>query len=295
MRSFMSAFAAFAIKSAGYKKKVANPVKREKYIEKLRAKNEKPFNIIPFPYKSKPEKTVKNGTELITFNKGKEKLIIYLHGGAYCEQPLLPHFVFCDRAAVKTDSTVYMPVYKKSPNYTFEETYAFLEGFYRELLDVTEPERITFMGDSSGGGLALAFCEYLNEIGLPQPKRMILLSPWVDISMDTPFPTEIDVKDPSLQREFLQEVGKNWAGGTDVHDYRLSPTYGKLENLAPMTVYYGTYEAFLPDAHSFRDKCAAAGAQLDYREWEKMNHCFPIYPTPEAAKAQKEIFEILNS
>ena len=295
-RSFMAAFSAFAIKCAGYKKKVADPVRREKYIEQLRIKNEKPYKAPPYFYKSKPEKQIENGVELFRFNKGKAKKIIYLHGGAYCEQPLLPHFSFCDTISVKTDREVILPVYKKSPTYKFEQTYEFLDSFYRELLKTTKAEDIIFMGDSSGGGLALAFCEYLNENGLPKPQKLILISPWVDISMDNEFPPELDRVDPSLQRDFLREVAKNWAGDTDVHDYRLSPAfYDKLGELPPVTAYYGTYEAFLGDARAFRDKCEKAGAKLCYREYEKMNHCFPIYPIPEAKKAQKEIIDIINA
>ena len=290
----MSAFSAFVIGCSGYKKKVASPVRREKYIEKLRAKNEKPFNAPPFFYRSGLKKTVLDGVEVFTFNGGKEKKIIYLHGGAFCEQPLLPHFMFCDRVARKTDCEIIFPVYKKSPNYTFEPTFCFLEKTYRELTNKTSPENIVFMGDSSGGGLCLSFCEYLNETNLPQPKRIIALSPWVDISMDTPFPEEFEKLDPSLQHDFLKAAGKNWAGKTDTHDYRLSPIYGNLGALAPMTVYFGTYEAFIVDARRFRDRCNEVGADLDYREYEQMNHVFPIYPIPEAEKAQKEIIAILN-
>lgn len=295
MRSFMAAFSAFCIKCAGYKKKVADPVRREKYIEKLRVNNRKPYSA-PFSiYRAKPEKLIVEGVETFYFNKGKQKKILYLHGGAYCEQPLLPHFSFCDKAAVKCDREVILPIYKKSPENHFEATYDYLEKLYKGLLETTEPSDIIFAGDSSGGGLALAFCEYLKVIGLPQPAKMVLISPWVDISMETPFDPEIEKHDPSLQREFLAEVARNWAGGTDVHDYRLSPINGNLHDLPPFLVYYGTYEAFLADARRFRDKCLEAGAPIDYREVEMMNHCFPIYPIPEAKKAQKEIIEfILN-
>ena len=295
MRSFMSAFSTFVIGLSGYKKKVADPVRREKYFEKLRENNKKPFKAPPFPYRSKTEKKIIDGVEVFFFNEDKKKRIIYLHGGAFCEQPLLPHFVFCDKLASKTDYSVMLPVYKKSPEHKFEETFSFLEKYYIDLIKSTDPHDIAFMGDSSGGGLALSFCEYLNEIKLPQPGKMILISPWLDVSMDTPFRDIFMQVDPSLQRDFLREAGKNWAGNTDVHDYRVSPIYGNLSNLAPITVYYGTYEAIIDDARIFRDKCEKAGADLDYREYEKMNHCFPIYPIPEAAKAQKEIISILGS
>lgn len=290
----MSSFSAFVIGLSGYKKKVADPVRREKYIEKLRQNNKKPFNAPPFPYKSKPVKEIIDGVEVFFFNKSKRKLIIYLHGGAFCEQPLLPHFMFCDTLASKTEYSVAMPIYKKSPEHTFEETYEFLESFYGKLCETHSPADIVFMGDSSGGGLALSFCEYLNEKNLPQPKRMILLSPWLDVSMDTPFPSEFDRIDPSLEHSFLMQAGKNWAGSTDVHDYRVSPIYGKLTGLAPMTVYFGNYEALIVDAKIFKSKCDEAGAELDFRVWDGMNHCFPIYPIPEAKKAQKEIIDILS-
>ena len=295
MRSFMSSFAAFVIGLSGYKKKVGDPIRRGKYIEKLRESNTKPYKAPPFPYRHKPEKQSAYSVELFIFNRGKRRKILYLHGGAFCEQPLLPHFMFCDTVAAETDSEIIMPIYKKSPTYTYKETFEFLEQYYKDLLESNEPRDILFMGDSSGGGLALSFCEYLYTVKLPQPRRLILLSPWVDVSMDTAFGREFDKLDPSLEHGFLQQAGKNWAGDTDVHDYRVSPIYGDLEHMPEMTVYFGTYEAFITDARKFKEKCEQAGAKLDYREYEGMNHCFPIYPIPEAKKAQKEITDIINS
>ncbi len=290
----MSRFAAFVIRCSGRKRLYANPKKREKYIEKLRVKNAKPLHLPAYGYLSAPKKQTMDGVEMITFNAGSEEKIIYLHGGAFCEPPLLPHFLLCDTIAGHTDYEVLFPVYPKAPDNTFETTFSFLEKLYRGLLETVEPENLVLMGDSSGGGLALSFCEYLNTVGLPQPSRMILLSPWLDVSMDTPFDAEIDRIDPNLQYDFLKEAGKNWAGVTEVHDYRVSPIYGNLKGLAPMTVYYGTHENLILDARRFQEKCREAGAALDYREVEGMNHVFVVYPIPEAKKAQKEIIEILN-
>ncbi len=292
--SFMSNFAAFVIRCSGRKRMYANPEKCEKYIENLRVKNSKPFKIPPYFYKSKVDKEVIDGVEIITFNKGREKKIIYLHGGAFCEPPLLPHFMFCDKVAKETEYEILFPVYKKAPDYTFKDTFKLLEKMYRGLTEKTDSKNIVFMGDSSGGGLALSFCQYLKRRLLPQPLRMILLSPWTDVSMDTPFDEEIDCVDPNLQYDFLKIAGENWAGDTDVHDFRVSPVYGDLSDLAPITVYYGTHENIVIDARIFKEKCEAAGAELDYHEWEGMNHVFVIYPIPEASLAQNEIIDILN-
>lgn len=295
MMSFMSAFAAFAIRASGRKKLYANPVKRANYIQGLTVKNSRPFRLPPYPYRAKPQKRMIDGVEVFTFQREREKKIIYLHGGAFCEPPLLPHFMLADKLAAKTEYAVWFPVYPKAPTHTFEETFALLEKLYRRFLSETDADNIVLMGDSSGGGLALSFCEYLKTVPLPQPKRMILLSPWLDVSMDTPFPPEVDKADPNLQVDFLREAGENWAGKTDVHDYRVSPLYGDLTELAPMTVYYGTHENLIADARIFKAKCEAVGAALDYHEAEGMNHVFVVYPIPEAAKAQQEIIQLLNS
>ena len=294
MRSFMSKFSAFVIRLSGRKKLYADPVKCDRYIENLRVKNAKPFKIPPYLYRSKVIKETVNGVETVRFNKGREKKIIYLHGGAFCEPPLLPHFMLCDKVSSHTDYEIIFPVYKKAPDYTFKDTFDYLEKLYRELIDKTDSKNIVFMGDSSGGGLALSFCEYIKSVNLPQPLRMILLSPWTDVSMDTPFSPEVDKVDPNIQRDFLVKAGKNWAGDTDVHDWRVSPVYGDLSGLAPIRAYFGTYENLINDARIFKAKCEEAGADLDYREWEGMNHVFVVYPIPEANKAQKEIIELLN-
>ncbi len=291
----MSSFAAFAIRASGAKKRYADPVRRTAYIEKLRKKSEQPFHLPPFPFRAETETRRENGVEVLYFNRGAKKKLIYLHGGAYCEPPLLPHFMLCDRISAETGYEIAFPLYKRAPDHTFVEAYAFLESYYRRLLETVRPENIVLMGDSAGGGLALAFCQYLNEIRLQQPARMILLSPWVDVSMDTPFPAALDRVDPNLQYDFLKIAGQNWAGEYDVHDYRVSPVYGNLKNLAPMTVYYGTHENLLPDARIFKKKCEAAGADLDYREYENMNHVFVVYPIPEAKKAQNEIIALLKA
>ena len=45
------------------------------------------------------------------------------------------------------------------------------------------PENIIIAGDSAGGGLSLALCMYLRDEGYQLPAGLILMSPWVDLTM----------------------------------------------------------------------------------------------------------------
>ncbi|WP_434751036.1 alpha/beta hydrolase fold domain-containing protein [Paenibacillus amylolyticus] len=66
----------------------------------------------------------------------------------------------------------------------------------------------------AGGGLSLALAQYLLEQGLPQPKDIILLSPWLDITLNNPQVLAMIDKEPMLNWEMLVEAGKRYAGET---------------------------------------------------------------------------------
>ena len=222
------------------------------------------------------------GAETVWFEKGRKKVVVYLHGGSYCEQPVLQHWQFCDRIARESDASVVVPLYRMAPEHTFETAFAYLTALWELLLKSVDAERIVLMGDSAGGGLALAFAEYLKrETALPQPGRIVLFSPWLDLGMDAEIPEKLARQDPTLVREMLRDAGKNWAGGTDTHDYRLSPLYGELKGLAPMTLYVGTHEIFLPDARRFRERCEREGAAAAVAE---MLHKQVLTLTPKAIR-----------
>ncbi len=145
------------------------------------------------------------------------------------------------------------------------------------------------MGDSAGGGFALALAQLLLEKGLSQPGKIILLSPWLDITMKNPDAYVLEDKDPMLGIYGLIQMGKAYAGDTNLNHYLLSPINGKINGLGKISLFIGTHEVFLPDARRFRDIALSQGARINYFEYPKMNHIFVLYPIPEAKKATKEI------
>ena len=294
MTSIMSKIAFCYFILTGYKKNTDDPVRRADYIEKLRKINRNEIEAPRKGIKSNVEKEMIAGCETFFMNKGSDKALLYLPGGSYCEQPIIQHWQFCDRMAREAGVTSVMAVYKKAPDYTFEAAYEYMTELWKRLTTEFKPEKITLMGDSAGGGLALGFAEYLKEIEMPQPGQIILFSPWIDISMQTEIPKMLDRRDPMLSADALRHMGKNWAGKTDVRDYRLSPIYGNLNGLAPITVYYGTHEIFLPDARRFKRICDERGISINYIEGNKMNHGYTLYPIPEADAVQRDVAEMIR-
>lgn len=227
-------------------------------------------------------------------NDNDQPYILYLHGGSYISQPTNVHWAFLDELIKGTNAAVIAPIYPKAPTHQFEEAYDLLIALYRQISENIETTRINLIGDSAGGGLALGLAEHLLHEQLPQPGNIILISPWLDLTLRNPDIIDYESIDPMLNEYSLREIGKTWAGGHNRRDYRLSPLFGQLKGLAPTALFVGTHEIFLPDARLFRDKAEAAGLELQYYEYPRMNHIFPLYPIPEAKQAQQQMINIIN-
>lgn len=184
-----------------------------------------------------------------------------------------------------------MPLYGLGPQHTYREAYPFVTEVYRELLAEVDASAVTVAGDSAGGGLALGFAQTLAEAGLPQPRRLVLLSPWLDLTLSHPDLPALEPRDPWLNIDGTVEAGKAWAGGDDPIQPRLSPINGELGGLAPMEVYVGTAELCLPDVLLLQERGAAAGAALEVTVCPGAVHVYPLVPAPEGRSAAKRIVE----
>ncbi|MCK9870185.1 alpha/beta hydrolase [Nocardiopsis dassonvillei] len=217
-----------------------------------------------------------------------DKAVLYVHGGSYISEISPWHWVLISRMA-DVGCRVEVPIYGLAPQHTYREAFGFLHTVYRDLLEHVAPERTVFAGDSAGAGLALALAQTLPGEGLPQPARLILVSPWTDLTMSNPDIAEVEGRDPWLSPVGLKEAAKVWAGGDDLSLPRLSPVNGVLSGLPPMDLYIGTRDVFLPDTRRLRALVARAGGEVDLHEEEGAFHVYPLVPVPEGSRARARI------
>ena len=256
-----------------------------------RSLEEDEYYKIPIIYRSKVESKDMFGCQMLTFNDmdDAERLIIYLHGGIYVNEIRLPHIIFCDKLAKKVNACVFAPIYPLAPNHSYEETYEIVEKLYDYFLTLKKP--VIIMGDSAGGGLSAAFSEHLAVKNKPQPENLILISPWVDVSMSGDYDVEFD---PMLGVDGLRKMGETWAGDLDPKDYKVSPLFGEVSKLPKTTLFVGTHEIFYPDVVKFHDKLKDNGVEAELIVGYEMTHVYPVYPlVPESKEAFKKIVEII--
>jgi acetyl esterase/lipase len=221
-------------------------------------------------------------------DRAAERAAVYLHGGAYISEITPQHWSLISRLA-DAGVRVEVPIYGLAPRHTHRDAYPFVTAVYRDLLMDVDPSAVTLVGDSAGGGLALGIAQTLGAAGLPQPRRLVLLSPWLDLTLGNPELPAVQARDPWLSLVGLREVGPAWAGGDDPADPRLSPLNGPLAGLAPVDVYVGTSELCLPDALLLAKQAADEGAEVRLTVCEGAVHVYPLVPAPEGRAAAREV------
>jgi len=228
------------------------------------------------------------GMQVFWLNRDAAKgdtVVFYLHGGGFVNPPQKVQWDTCDSIASQAGCSAVLPVYLTAPNFTFDQCYDALLELYDSILETHAPQDIVLMGDSAGGGLALGFAMWLDELGYKQPAQIVVYSPELDITLSNPDLEEYEKLDAMLAIEGIVEMGRVWAGGADPKDYRLSPINGDVSALAPITLFAGTRELLYPDEIRFVELAKEQGVTIDYHEGENLGHCWPLYPTPEGEEA----------
>ena len=226
--------------------------------------------------------------------RAAERVVLYLHGGAYISGPS-PELYGPLSELVDAGLRLELPEYGLAPQHTYREAYEFLTAVYAHLLSQHRPPDISIAGDSAGGGLALGLAQSLLASGLPQPGRLVLIAPWLDLALSNPDIAAAEARDPWLSSVGLREAGAAWAGGEDLADPRLSPITGTLAGLAPMSVYVGTDDLLYPDVRRLEERAAADGTGVDVTVCEGGLHVYPLLPVAEGRAALRSIVDLLSA
>ncbi len=225
---------------------------------------------------------------------GSEKIILYLHGGAYYWNISKHNWAFAEGLLEKTNATFVIPDYPLAPHSTFEQAYEYLDELYEELISQHSPENITIMGESAGGGLALGFTMFLRNENRSQPNQLILMAPWLDVTMSNPEILKVDKKDKILGIKGLQLAGKGYAGENEMSNYKVSPINGDLTNLTEISLFVGTHDLFVADSRKLRDNAHSIGVTMKYYEYPKMFHVWILVnKLKEAKDARKQIISLI--
>ncbi len=238
-----------------------------------------------------PEKVTIAKTTCYKLGSGK-LCVMYLHGGSYVDPPLVFHWRFLQQLTREVPVSVVLPLYGRAPQHRCSRTVLHMVRVYMQLAEEWGAENIVVMGDSAGGGLALAMCEYLANKNKPQPRKIILMSPWVDVDMTGDYSSQFE-SDLALNLDELRYFGAAYRHELPKGYYLASPLFGLTDKLAETHVFVGGAELFLPDCEKLKKLADEKNVNMSLYKYDDMQHVFLLYPIPEAKEARKQLEEIL--
>ena len=135
--------------------------------------------------------------------------VVYLHGGAYTNEVVDQQWAFVAALAARTGVEVHVPIYGLAPHHTASEAVDLGAEVVHGL--VAQGRSVVLLGDSAGGGLALVAAQQAAPAVRQRVAGLLLIAPWIDLTMANPAVDAVEPTDPWLTRAGLHPIARSWA------------------------------------------------------------------------------------
>lgn len=226
-----------------------------------------------------------------------KRVMFYVHGGSFVGGSRASYRSFCSILANRTFSRVVVPEYRLAPTYAFPSAIEDIQSVFRALfteeqiarsLDSsvdetgkkveTMPEFI-ICADGAGASIAMALLLNLRERYRNCIKKVILLSPWVNLSQNSPLFQPKKVQDEVLSKEVLQQSAEVYTYASNLENPLVSPLLATPDQLVgfPSTyIQVGAKEILVEDAKAFNSLLHGCGVESELDIFPDMMHSFQL-------------------
>ncbi|MGW4908650.1 alpha/beta hydrolase [Streptomyces sp. NPDC004270] len=206
------------------------------------------------------------------------EVVLYFHGGAYAIGSAADAAGLAADVSRRVGARAVCVDYRLAPENPFPAAVEDAVVAYRALLDQGVPAaRTAFVGESAGGGLAVATLVALKAAGLPQPSSAAVFSPWTDLTVSGASATGKAGLDPALTPQALRTRARDYLGTTPGTEPLASPVFADLTGLPPLLVQVGSHEILLDDAVRLAARAAADDVRVDLQVWPQVPHVFQSF------------------
>jgi epsilon-lactone hydrolase len=211
--------------------------------------------------------------------------VVHFHGGGYCVGSPAEARDWAAHLSARAGCRVVLPDYRLAPEHPYPAAVDDARTVVSTVLGKAAPGTVIVSGDSAGGGLALGAALGLpcSTDGAARLAGCILLSPWLDLTVDRAAVREQVRRDVVLSPAWLEACAQAYAQAADRTQPMVSPLHGDLGDLPPLLIQSGADDLLAPDAGNLAARAAAAGVDVTYRQWPGMWHDFALQPDITAA------------
>jgi acetyl esterase/lipase len=213
--------------------------------------------------------------------------VFYVHGGSFIAErsPRITQLVA--RFAATAEARVFAPSYRLAPEHACPAAVDDIVAAWVWFQETWPGEPVVALAESAGAAILLAALQQARERGLAMPSGVVLLSPWVDLSLQSWSVTAASlVGTTPYTMESLALVARFYLDGRSATDPVASPLFGGFEGFPPMLIHASRGDILYDDAVRLADKVRDAGGDLTVRLWSDETH---VWERMHTAKAKQSI------
>ena len=218
------------------------------------------------------------GTPAIAISVGDPRpdqpAVLYFHGGGYAVGTAAQTIGLPAEIARRGNCTVLSVDYRLAPEHPFPAAVDDGLDAYGGALGAYPVTQLAVAGESGGGGLALATLLAARQRGLPMPAAVLLMSPWVDLTLSGPSLTTKASVDPVMTLQALERRAKEYAGNEPRTNPLVSPLWGDFGGFPPLLIQVGSHEILLDDAVRLAGRAAAGDVTTVLEVTAYVHHVF---------------------
>jgi epsilon-lactone hydrolase len=216
--------------------------------------------------------TTISGVKGYWFNQNmlnKKKIIIYLHGGVYTYGNFNTYCAMLTHLARSFKCPILYIEYSLSPEHPYPAANNEILKVYQELQRQYKDCKITVMGDSAGGGLAVSLVSDAQKAGLSMPASLVLLSPWIDLTCTNASYETRQALDPILSKDFLYSHALMYSSN---NIKEADPNKLKFKRFPPVFLLVGTDEVLYDDAKNFYAYIQSIQKKSKFKAYDNQKH-----------------------
>jgi acetyl esterase/lipase len=261
-------------------------------VEPFRSKIEETFDTVFLPNHVERSEHDYGGVKcdiLVPEVYSSRRVMLYIHGGSFAGGSRDSWRAFCSSLAHASSSRVVVPEFRLPPTHVYPAALEDLQTVFRMLFaeeqismqiedSKAEPE-IVIAADGSGASLAVALLLKLRDRYRSCVQNLVLLSPWLDFTSDSPLIAGKRVADEVMSGEALHRAVDLYTYATNISNPLVSPLKAPVQNFIgfpPVYIQMGEKEILLEQAKQFAELLKEAAVECTLDVWPKMMFMFQM-------------------
>lgn len=220
-------------------------------------------------------------------NKQARGHVFYVHGGSFVAErsPRITNLVA--RFAATAEARVYAPSYRLAPEHPCPAAVEDIVAAWAWFHETWPGEPVVALAESAGAAILVAALQQARARGLPMPCGLVLLSPWLDLSLQSWSVATASLLGTTVHTmESLAIYGRFYLNGLSPTDPVASPMFGSFDGFPPTLIHASRGDILYDDAVRVAERIRDAGGDLTVRLWQDETH---VWERMHTAKARQSI------